>query len=538
MVPRVLRQAYLRLGSRYVPRLIVGAVLLAHLVVAAGLGLLLLFVDMTATQFAVLLLVAEALVAAENAVEVRMIRRFAAPADPWLGGDRRPGPASAAWHALAGLPQRYVHAAGLAPLVATAIPLSIVATAYLGLQWYSALLFIVGGGVTVAYGVGLRYLVLELGMRPPLEDISADLPEAFALGPPGLTLRGKMLLGLPTVNLITGVVVAGVAPGYDGVDELGIAVLVAMGVTFTISLELTLLLSRSVVDPIDDLVAAIGRVSEGDLDVRVPVVATDETGTLAQSFNAAVAGLAERERLRAAFGSYVDPEVAEQILAQGVELEGEEVVVSVLFLDIQGFTAFAEQASARQVVRRLNDFWELVVPILIRHGGHANKFIGDGLLGVFGTPDRLPRHADHAVAAAIDIAREVRTRYRGVVRVGIGVNSGPVIAGTIGGGGRLDFTVIGDPVNTASRVEAVTRETGDPVLVTGATLGMLAGDHGAFEERETGGLPGKAEPVRLFAPAALAGLWTGELPGPGGAPDPERALPAPAGRSPAPDAAE
>lgn len=506
MVPRVLRHAYRRYGRRYVPLLIVNSVAMAHVVVGAGVALLLLFQPMSTTEFVVVFVLAQVLVAVENTFEARFILRLAAPADAWLDGDHSPEAASRGWHALAGVPRRYTRAAGFAPLLFTAVPWSIATTAYLGLAWYLALVLIAGSIVTVAYGVGLRYLLLELGMRPPLQEMSRDLPDDFPLGERGLTLRWKMLLGLPVVNLITGVTVAGVAPGYNGLDELGIAVLVTIGVTFTISLELVLLLSRSVVDPIDDLVGAMRRVSAGDLAVRVPVVATDETGTMTQSFNAAVAGLEEREQLRAAFGSYVDPEIAEQILAQGVELEGEEVVVSVLFLDIRGFTAFAEQASARQVVRRLNDFWELVVPILTRHGGHANKFIGDGLLGVFGTPGRLPSHADAAVAAAIEIAEEVQHRYRGVVRIGIGVNSGSVVAGTIGGGGRLDFTVIGDPVNTASRVERATREIGDPVLVTGATVQRLARDHGGFEERPPVGLRGKVEAVRLFAPRALAAL--------------------------------
>jgi len=188
-----------------------------------------------------------------------------------------------------------------------------------------------------------------------------------------------------------------------------------------------------------------------------------------------VAGLAERERLHEAFGAYVGPDVAEMVLRDGPHLDGEEREVSVLCLDIRAFTRFAERASAREVVDRLNDFFGVVVPILERHGGHADKYVGDGLLGVFGASEPLEDHADRAVAAALEIAATVRERYRGGLRVGIGVNSGPVIAGTIGGGGRVEFTVIGDPVNTASRVEQVTRQTGDDMLITEATRRMLTG---------------------------------------------------------------
>jgi adenylate cyclase len=177
--------------------------------------------------------------------------------------------------------------------------------------------------------------------------------------------------------------------------------------------------------------------------------------------------------------------------------------VSVLFLDIRNFTAFAERSSAREVVTALNDFWECVVPIVQRHQGHANKFIGDGMLACFGAPERREDHADLAVAASIDIACTVRDGYSGPFAIGIGVNSGPVMAGSIGGGGRLEFTVIGDAVNTAARVEEVTRVTGDVILVTEATRCLLERDLGGFDERPAIGLKGKTEPVRMHAPRAV-----------------------------------
>jgi class 3 adenylate cyclase len=221
---------------------------------------------------------------------------------------------------------------------------------------------------------------------------------------------------------------------------------------------------------------------------------------LAQSFNTMAEGLDERERLREAFGAYVDPGLAERVLSEGVDLAGEEVDASVLFLDVRNFTAFAERAEPHEVVARLSALWELVVPVLLRHGGHANKFIGDGLLGVFGAPDRHADHAERAVSAALEIARLVRSRYGSDVEVGIGVNTGHVVAGTVGGGGRVEFTVIGDTVNTASRVEAATRDTGDEVLITDATRVALRDGRFEFEERPPVPLKGKREEVRLWVP--------------------------------------
>jgi adenylate cyclase len=306
-------------------------------------------------------------------------------------------------------------------------------------------------------------------------------------------LRWRLLAAAPAINVITGVVVAGLSNHGKGLANLGVSWLIAVGVSFTFSLELAILALRSLASSLSDL-------------QRAPVVATDETGTLAQSFNSMVEGLDERERLREALGAYVDPGLAERILTEGVDLAGEELEATILFLDVRNFTAFAERAEPHEVVALLTGLWELIVPMLLRHGGHANKFIGDGLLGVFGIPDRHPDHADRAVAAALEIADIVRAAYRERVSVGIGVNSGRVVAGTVGGGGRVEFTVIGDPVNTAARVEGATRETGDDVLITEATRARLSRGRFEFDERPGVPMKGKTEAVQLWVPRLRAGF--------------------------------
>jgi class 3 adenylate cyclase len=339
-------------------------------------------------------------------------------------------------------------------------------------------------------------------MRPLLEAIGKELP-----GPPPedverISLHRRLIVAVPMANWGTGIVVAGLLTGdARDLDTMGSAGLVAFAVSAAMSIWLSLVLADAVSGPITDLRDATRRAGTGDLGVRVPVVSTDETGELAASFNAMVAGLDERERLRDAFGAFVDEALTERVLAEGTDLRGEDVEVSVLFLDVRGFTGFAERAAAREVVAALNTLYEHVVPVIARHGGHANKFLGDGLLAVFGAPERHADHAARAVAAAREIARVVGDRPPGELRVGVGVNTGRVVVGTIGGGGRRDFTVIGDPVNTAARVQAATRETGDDVLVTETTLRELGGAaRAAFEERPAVPLRGKSETVRLYAP--------------------------------------
>src|ERR671935_2428411 len=282
-----------------------------------------------------------------------------------------------------------------------------------------------------------------------------------------------LMIALPLINIITGLVVAAFTSGGGGGAALGADVLIAVGVATTISLELTVLFSKSIVRPIADLQRATDAVREGRYDVAVPVTTGDELGELAASFNQMVEGLAERERLREAFGTYLDKSVAEYILSEGFSEEGEEVEVSILFCDVRDFTSFAAQADAKEVVMRLNALFAVVVPIVNRHGGHVDKFVGDGLLAMFGAPEPFPDHADRAVRAACEMASVVNSEDEPGFRIGVGVNTGRVVAGSIGGAGRLNFSIIGDAVNIASRVEAATRETGDDILMTSATRDAL-----------------------------------------------------------------
>jgi class 3 adenylate cyclase len=502
MVPRALRWAYRKLGAKY-PRFVIAAQLqLAVLVLVGGLALLRLYVAFTWAEFWRLLLVAAVLLVAENVFAFRLATTLIRPAEAWLRGQRDPDTTVAAWRALVDLPTEFLRRWKVWPVIGTATPWSIYATWELGLVWYEAAILIGGCLVVLIYGVLLRFLAMELTMRPVLEDIASTIPDRTPLPRAGLQLKWKLLLLLPAINIITGVVVAGLSEsGTTHLTDLGVDVAVAVGVSLTLSLELTVLLTRSILAPIQDLRDATRQVAGGDYTVRVPVLSTDETGMLARAFNDAVSGLEERERLQEAFGAYVDPEIAERVVREGMSFEGEEVEVTVLFLDIRDFTAFAEQASAREVVTTLNEFYDLVVPILLKHNGHANKFIGDGLLGVFGAPDRLRHHADAAVAAALETLDAVHRRYGGELRIGIGVNSGPVAAGTIGGGGRVEFTVIGDPVNTASRVEAVTREIDAELLITEATRCLLSDGGDGWDLRQADvELKGKTERVQLYAP--------------------------------------
>jgi adenylate cyclase len=273
-----------------------------------------------------------------------------------------------------------------------------------------------------------------------------------------------------------------------GALAIGLALPISVGLGFSPSLQ-----------PIRDLAQGAERVGGGDFSQRLPVVQDDDLGALAASFNRMQAGLAERQRLQAAFGTYVDPGLAARLLEQGDDVfTGERREVTVMFVDIRDFTPFAEANTAEETVARLNALFEIVVPAVVDAGGHVNKFFGDGALAVFGAPNDLAEHADAAVTAAVLIQRLVAKRFGRDLRIGIGINTGVVIAGTIGGGRKLEFTLIGDTVNVAARVEQLTKSTGDAILITQQCVDALASRPNGLSDRGFHVLKGKSAAVQVF----------------------------------------
>ncbi|MEV3900988.1 adenylate/guanylate cyclase domain-containing protein [Mycobacterium sp. NPDC050551] len=305
------------------------------------------------------------------------------------------------------------------------------------------------------------------------------LATAFAFATAGAMLAAVFhgATAVPVLALVIG-----------GAVTLGYGVPITVGAAFSPSLQ-----------PVRDLAEGTERVAAGDYGQRLPVVQDDDLGALAASFNRMQAGLAERQRLQTAFGTYVDPTLAGRLLEQGDDVfTGERREVSVMFVDIRDFTPFAETNTAEDTVARLNALFGIVVPAVVDAGGHVNKFLGDGALAVFGAPNDLADHADAAVKAAVLIHRYVTERFGSALRIGIGINTGVVIAGTIGGGGKLEFTLIGDTVNVAARVEQLTKATGDVILLTRQTVDALDVRPAELVDRGSYALKGKAAAVEVF----------------------------------------
>jgi class 3 adenylate cyclase len=492
---------YRRLGSRY-PFVFLAIEMQSALFIVGGtLALFTFYYDGTAGEY--LLVLGIALVLTEVAIVATLLsaRSQLRPLRDWIGGKRDPEATLQAWSAALGLPLYLVKRGLPVPVIAATIPMCIAGVAILGLSWLAFFPLAAGAAIAIGYAAMIHYLWVEAGMRPVLLDINASLsPRLTVEDFWAVPLSTRLLVALPLINLVTGLVVAALTSDGGGGANLGVDVLIVLLVATTISLELTLLLSKSILRPLEDLERAVERIRSGHYDVSVPVTTGDELGDLAASFNQMVEGLAERERIREAFGTYLDEEIAEYILSEGFSEEGVEVEVSVLFCDVRDFTAFASGATPQEVVTALNRLFEVIVPIVARHGGHVDKFEGDGLLAVFGAPEAFPDHADRAVSAACEIGAAINDRAEaGELRIGVGVNTGTVIAGAIGGAGRLNFSVIGGAVNVAARVEARTRETDDTILITGETWTRLSHKF-EVESRGKAELRGVSEPVSLYAP--------------------------------------
>jgi class 3 adenylate cyclase len=364
----------------------------------------------------------------------------------------------------------------------------------------------------------VQYGVLGVGLGMAMALIGMHTSVQGAMRPARAALAGDTLIGdgLPRSHptfaawlsrAVVGALFAFTAVGamlgvaldpaakYPVLPALIAAVLTGMGWLITVSGVISPSLR-----PIRDLAEGTERVAAGDYTQRLPVVQDDDLGALAASFNRMQAGLAERQRLQAAFGMYVDPALAARLLEQGDDVfTGERREVTVMFVDVRDFTPFAEANSAEDTVARLNSLFEIVVPAVVDSGGHVNKFLGDGALAVFGAPNDLADHADAAVSAAVLIHRVVAERFGGALRIGIGINTGVVIAGTIGAAGHLEFTLIGDTTNVASRVEQLTKTTGDAILLTQQTVDALASRPAGLIDRGAHALKGKTATTRVFS---------------------------------------
>jgi adenylate cyclase len=349
----------------------------------------------------------------------------------------------------------------------------------------------------------------------------AEVPGALTLG-----VRGRLLVFLLAVaftplftmlglvraavaRLEIGVPVETVMPILSHASSVTFAVYVLLGVV------LTLILARLLTRPLVQVAGALRRVQSGDLEVDVRVGSSDEVGVLADGVNTMVEALREKEHILQTFGRVVEPLVRDQLLSGELRLGGELRVASVLFCDLRGFTAFAEHTPAPEVVATLNDFFTVMTGWVRECGGYVDKFIGDAVLVVFGLFENDPRVAQtESAAAAVRCGVGVRQRLAELnarrqaaghppLAVAVSIHTGEVLAGRIGAEDRHEYTVIGDTVNVAARLQQFAKELGHDLLVSETTyeLARTRGLAAAVTMQDSVSLRGRSEPVRVFGVA-------------------------------------
>ena len=305
-------------------------------------------------------------------------------------------------------------------------------------------------------------------------------------------------LGEIVRSLLTGAYRGGGADGRE-VERLVAATLVGFAV-FVGSVGIAAWLGTRASRPVKAIAAAARSVESQRLDHidELPASRVAEFDDANRSFNRMVAGLKERELIRETLGRFVPADVARALLSEGGELAPEQSEATVLFSDIAGFTSLTETLGAEGIVPLLNAYFEAMVEILERHRGVVTQFQGDAILATFNVPVADPEHAANALRAAIEMQASVRSREFAGQRIAsrIGVNTGPVVAGAVGAKGRLSYTVHGDAVNLAARLEALNKELGTSILVSRATTTRVKG----FDLRPIGevAVRGQSERVTVY----------------------------------------
>lgn len=363
---------------------------------------------------------------------------------------------------------------------------------------------------TGVFGFLVTYLAIEAGNRRFL--IPLSFPEggvSYNRSVRPVTLSQRLLLLWFGVSFFPLMVLGLGIYTQRYLPENEFRAFLFAGLFVPISLLLVLRVGRSMEQPLHRLVAATERISDGIYDLQLYSQENDDLGYLTDATGTMARSLAEKERMRELFGRVVDPRVRDVLLSGELDTAGARRVAAIMFCDIRGFTTFSEAHGEEVVVRVLNEHLTVMERVVQEHGGMINKFLGDGFLALFGLPlERQDPAGDayrcaRALVAANDRLNG-RRRERGdaELAIGVGIHYGALVAGTIGSDSRSEYTVIGDAVNLASRIEGLTKRLGTPIVATDDLIRAMGApetvrDHVAADSGED-----NADAPRVSTPSA------------------------------------
>ncbi|MFZ1163475.1 adenylate/guanylate cyclase domain-containing protein [Mycobacterium sp.] len=333
--------------------------------------------------------------------------------------------------------------------------------------WVPTLLAVVFGGTAAA---SLSLLLTQRSLRSIMLAATQGT-EGLVVAPSVLTrLIGMWLLGSGLPSLAIAGLVLTRSNGWiiAKTGSVEMPILVVTLVAILIGLPVMIMTSRSISDPVREVVDAMAEVERGRIDTFVGVYEKSEIGRLQDGFNRMVAGIGERDRLRDLFGRHVGADVARRAFEEGTSLSGDVREAAILFIDLVGSTTLTAIRPPQEVAGVLNDFFRIVVSAVDDHHGLINKFQGDAALAVFGAPLAL----DGSASAALATARTLRNQLRRLplVDFGVGVSAGPVFAGNIGAENRYEYTVVGDAVNEAARLADFAKTLDQRIVSSAAAI--------------------------------------------------------------------
>jgi adenylate cyclase len=270
---------------------------------------------------------------------------------------------------------------------------------------------------------------------------------------------------------------------------------------FVITGILNRLVSRSIVEPLNEMLSKVAAIRQGDYSPRIQVVSNDEIGVLGDAGNRMIRGLADREMIRTAFGKYVTPEIRDEILSGRIPLQGERRVATVLFADLRNFTPFVESNPPEEVISSMRAYFTAMHQAIREHRGLVVQFVGDEIEAVFGIPIPFEDHAEAALEAALGMRqalerlnKERASEGKPPFAHGIGIHSGDVLAGNSGSSEQSAYALIGDTVNVASRIQGLTKELGCDILISHETLHYIKNNR-ELEEYPQRMVKGYSKPV-------------------------------------------